>query len=90
MEKLAKDLPSPDSRYVDEQYPDFAIPSSKQQRDLFHMSAETTRDHVGMQSVRASTRLFPRHPQMKNQTRLHQSHLRKLIKKTLVRDCQYY
>ena len=68
-DKLAKDLPSPDSSYAMRHIKIFANPSSKKQRHLFHKATETTTDHVGMQSARASTRLFSRHSQVKNQTR---------------------
>ena len=51
--KQAKDLPSQDVwiRHIRIS----AIPSSKQQKDLSHMAAETTTDHVGMQIVLHST-----------------------------------
>ena len=48
-DKLAKDLPSPDSRNVWMKHIRiFATPSFKQQRDLSHVAADLTTDHVRM------------------------------------------
>ena len=81
-DKFATDLPSPDSRYSMclRHIRIFAYTSFKQQRDLSHVAPKITTDHFKILSTTVSSRIFSRHPRMKNQTRLHQTCLPKWIK----------
>ena len=58
----------------------FAFPSSKQQKELFHVDAETTTNHVGMRCVRASTRLLSRRFRVRNPKGPLRTYLLKLMK----------